>query len=172
MKIDFLALYGAVVGTIAILLQLRQWWLDRAILKVEASIIRHESPMEKLESERITFNLVIRAVNNGRRPVTVRTVGAFLAVSLLPDENGFVPEEASAETLLFGGTTGNTIEISPDGGQRTWEQRIFKGRQFLSHKKGNEQYGKAYVELTSGEKAFCDFRLRKDNEWPASAPSG
>jgi hypothetical protein len=155
MKVDFLALWGAFTGTIAIAIQTRQWWLDRAILKVEANIAI-------VRTDRLDVVLTISAVNNGRRPVNIRRVGALLAKASAPTlmQDAWV----SSEWNLFGGREEQPIQLSADGGHHDWKCVVRKGLKFLSGSKGDEKVGKAYVELTSGKRVFCDFLLLPDDK--------
>jgi hypothetical protein len=171
MKIDLLALYGAVMGTAAFFFQTRQWWFDRAILKVEGAI-------SIVHTDKMSVILSISAVNNGRKPVSIRSVDVFLTRESVPIPQGLSPERreeivklnqaklVSHGLNLFGGRGGRPIELSPDGGQQTWEIPIHEGLKFLSDSKGGEKLGKASIELTSGKKIFCTFPLLNEDQWP------
>jgi hypothetical protein len=165
------AIYGALTGTIAILVQVRQWRLDRAILKVEGAI-------SIVNTDKIRVLLSISVVNNGRRPVNIRRVGALLAKESVSIPLGLSPQRKAeelkklqdmwqySELTLFGGRDEKPIYLDPDGGHHVWKSAISKGLKFLSESKGNEQVGKAFVELTSGKKVFCTFLLLNDDQWP------
>src|ERR1035437_2496221 len=89
----WVAIYGAATGTIAIASTIRQWWLDRAILKPEATI-------SIVQTDKTRVVLTISAVNNGRRPVRIKHVGALLAKESSPvDMQAFWD---SSELTLFG----------------------------------------------------------------------
>jgi hypothetical protein len=153
----WVAIYGAATGTIAIASTIRQWWLDRAILKPEATI-------SIVQTDKTRVVLTISAVNNGRRPVRIKHVGALLAKESSPvDMQAFWD---SSELTLFGARGEKPIELSADGGQTIWNMQFMKGTRFLHHTNKGEQYGKAYVELTSGKKVFCTFLLLNDDQWP------
>ncbi|MGA3144874.1 MAG: hypothetical protein ABSF10_17885 [Verrucomicrobiota bacterium] len=170
MKIElWVALWGAVTGTFASCYNIRQWFLDRAKLKVEANIaIEH--------TDRLRVVLTISAVNVGRRPVSIRRVGAFLAETNAPIPQGLSPERSaevtkimretlvSSELTLFGGREEKPIELNPDGGQHVWKCSLPERLKFLRDSKGDEEVGKAYVELTSGKRVFCDFLLLPDDK--------
>ena len=170
MKVElWVAIYGAVTGTIAIASTIRQWWLDRAILTVKANV-------SIVNTDRVRVMLSVSAVNKGRRPVSISTVGALLTTDS-PSTTQMMSAERSVELvknlpcnshslLLFGGRDERPTQLSPDGGQETWASPIPRQMRFLGHKKGNEELGTAYVELTSGKKLSCDFPILKDEFWP------
>jgi hypothetical protein len=104
----WVAIYGALTGTIAIALQIRQWLVDRPMLKVEGAVsIVHTDKMRVL--------LSISVVNNGRRPVNIRRVGALLAKESVTVPQGLSPRGRAeklkklqdlweySELTLFGG---------------------------------------------------------------------
>jgi len=159
MKGEFLvAIYGALTGTVAIASTIRQWWLDRAILKLEANI-------SIVQADAMRVVLTISAVNNGRRPVRIKHVGSLLAKESVPIDMQMFWD--SSELTLFGARGEKPIELSADGGQTIWNMQIKKGTQFLHHNNNKgERYGKAYVELTSGKKVFRTFLLLSDDQWP------
>jgi hypothetical protein len=170
----WVAIYGAVTGTIAIASTIRQWWLDRAIVKLEGAIaIVHTDEMKVV--------LRISAVNNGRRPVNIRRVAASLSKESVTVPLGLSPERraeelkkmqdmwVSSEFNLFGGQEEKPFQLNPDGGHHHWECVVPKGLKFLSNSKGDEKVGKAFVELTSGKKLFCTFLLLNDAQWPPFA---
>jgi hypothetical protein len=170
MKIDYLALYGAVTGTIAIAFTIRQWWVDRANLKVDGAI-----SIEHTDATRVM--LTITAVNNGRRSVMVKSVCVFVRNNSMLIPQGASPAQMDAfsklnlaeltfQLVLWGARNEMPIELGPDGGQHIWKVPLSKDAKFLSESKRKENFGKAYVELTSGKQTFCKFRLLKDNEWP------
>lgn len=89
MKVElWVAIYGAVTGTIAIASTIRQWWLDRAILQVKANIAI-------VNTDRLRVMLSISAVNNGRRPVSIKHVGALLDRTSVPIPLGLSPERSA-----------------------------------------------------------------------------
>lgn len=168
MKVDYLALWGAVTGTIATLHIVWQWFVDRANLKLEGGI-------SIVHTDRLNVVLRVSAVNNGRRPVRIRRVVALLSKTCPPP--GLSRERSaelsktgganlvSVELQLFGGKE-EAIELSPDGGNHLWECPLTKDMEFLSHSEGADQYGKGYVMLTSGKKIFFTFNLLRSDQWP------
>ena len=178
MKVElWVAIYGAVMGTIASGIATAHviWQLfhDRANLDVKGQI-------SFVHTDRMRVILRISAVNNGRRPVSVRSVAAFLAKESLPIPQGVSPDR-SAEVLelnqaklishqlnIFGGRGEKPFQLDPDGGEQTWDIHLYKRVQFQKHTKGNEELGMACVELTSGKKVLCDFLIPKDEHWPSA----
>lgn len=63
------------------------------------------------------------------------------------------------------GNAGKSIELSPDGGQHTWEIVLPRNPGFQSFTKRGEKVGKGYVLLTSGKKAFFTFPLLEGDVW-------
>jgi len=167
----WVAIYGALTGTIAIALQIRQWLVDRARLKVEGAI-------SIVNTDKMRVVLSISVVNNGCRPVNIRRVGALLAKESVTVPQGLSPQGRAeelkklqdlweySELTLFGGRDEKPIYLDPDGGHHVWESPISKGLKFLSESKEDEQTGRAFVELTSGKKVFCTFLLLNDDQWP------
>ena len=176
MNLDFLAWWGAVTGTIASGLAtahiIWQWRVDRAELKIEGD-------MSIVHTDRVYVVLTISVVNNGRRPVRIKRVAAFLtkaSVPILPP--GLSPEQradlskallsglTSHELCLFGGPGEGPIELSPDGGHQVWKYPLTKDVEFVTHSKGVEQCGGGYVLLTSGNKICFKFTLLHNDQWP------
>lgn len=174
MKIEmWVAIWGALTGTFATAYNLSQWFLDRARLKVEGKI-------DVVHTTRIDVVLTISAVNIGRRPVSVKSVAAFLSnepaniqtpIGLSPQQRAEFLNTAqrflvSSELVLFGSRAELPVVLKPDGGQEVWKCSLPKGVKFLTYKKGDEENGRACVQLTSGKKVFCDFLLLSDDQWP------
>ena len=169
----WIAVYGAVTGTIAVAHQVSQWFLDRANVKVTGQIAIEST-------DRLAVVLSVRAVNVGRRPVKIRQVLVSLSTEAAPWPAGLPPEKTaefkqmhavhwvSSERYLFGARGEKALELSPDGGDYTWRTEIQKGVRFVSDTKQGEKYGKGQVVLTTGKKVPFNFLLLKDDQWPPS----
>lgn len=158
---------GAVTGTIACAYNLWQWRVDRGNVSLSAVLHRRHDP-------HLHVDLTITAVNNGRRPVKINCAGALLSTTSVPLPAGLPPEKQAQIKKSLTGLSSHelqihespAIELAPDGGDKIWTFRIDKGMEFLADSEGEERYGKAYIQLTSGEMMFCKFRLPKESEWP------
>jgi hypothetical protein len=172
MRVDYLALWGAVTGTIATFHLIWQWFVDRANLKLEGDI-------SIVHSDSLNVVLSVSVVNDGRRPVRIKRVAAFLTKTSAPIPAGLSPVHiaevsktmsanlTSHELYLFGGRQEEAIELSADGGYHLWKCRLTKDVEFLAHSKGDEQYGSGYVMLTSGKKILFTFNLLRSDQWPS-----
>jgi hypothetical protein len=167
MKLEwYLALWGAFTGTIACAHLLRGWFHDRGRLKVRGE-------MSVDYGRRLVVLLTIRAVNLGRRPVRISKVAALLSKSSMPVPPGTPPERAaelqkglvSSEICPSGDRGEQVVELSPDGGQHTWELPLPQHVNFVCYAKRGEKLGKGYVMLTSGKKVFFGFPLLEDAVW-------
>jgi hypothetical protein len=157
MKVDLLALYGAVMGTIATAHLIYQWHLDRAQLKLHAALgINHEGGRR--------VRLKVSVVNIGRRPVRISLVAALL-------EKG-EPNILVCFLPIFSDGGQAPLELSPDGGQKTWDTTLDKRVPFEKHKKGKYEFGKIWVQLTSGKQIFCDFPIVENGLWPVMELAG
>jgi hypothetical protein len=149
--IDLLAFYGAIMGTIATAHLIYQWYLDRPKLKLNAAlIIYHEG------GNRVKFDMSV--VNIGRRPVRIGLVAVLLEK----------PEPNVLESIMpiFSDKGQTPLELSPDGGQQIWSKPVERRVPFEKHKKGEYEFGRVYVMLTSGKRIFCEFPLLEEQYWP------
>ena len=177
MKVDFLAWWGAVFGTVGSLLAtfhlLWQWFVDRGRLKLDGyTMLRHTDRLEEV--------LVIEAVNNGRRSVRIKHVSALLTKTYVPYVPGQSPEQRaemlkhvanvdSVKLPLFGEEQGEEAELSADGGHRVWEKPVAEGMELFSVTKRRRKHGQGCVTLTSGKKIFFSIRLYPKDNWPPFA---
>jgi hypothetical protein len=159
---------GTVAGTIALGIQIRHWRLDRAKLNVEAKI----SLVRTARSTRFVPVFSVHAVNVGRRPVRIKELVAELVAELPPQvvvppgAAEKLPKLISNKLFLYDSLGADPIELSPDGGEHTWEFEVPAGVRFLCKPKGGEEYGKGHVMLTSGKKKFFEFQNLRDDQWP------
>ena len=71
--IDYIAIWGAVTGSVALIIQLLQFARDRSRLKLDASFLIC-SDIQRPEM-RLKFELNI--VNIGRRPIVIESAGVI-----------------------------------------------------------------------------------------------
>jgi hypothetical protein len=144
-----------------------RWWYDirqdRANLKVEASMC------VKSDERGLRACIEISAVNNGRRPAKIKGISIPLS-----KEHDPIPMNLNAEqreqfvrnmrqtrrssTL----SNPNFLEIAADGGSYQWELPLRGKTSFQSEKRGNDTWGKGYVEFTSGKKLWFEFTIIPD----------
>jgi hypothetical protein len=172
MRIElWVSVWGAVTGTFGAAYGLRQLYLDRAKLKVEAKITVQYT-------HRINVVLTASVVNVGRRSVRIKEVSAYLTKSALPIPIGLSPEKADemrrareaghSESLLclFGSRGESAFELKPDGGEHNFSKEIPEGCRFLSDTEFGEKHGRGYILLTSRKKLPFRFLLLPDDKWP------
>ena len=151
-----LSTYAAVVSSVTAFFQVRQMFLDRAHIGVEASMAV-ESGYEFGPISVVTFG--VRAVNTGHRLVRVKKVAAYLERG--PDIGGLTP--STSECVIFGARGEQPVELSADGGECSWKTAVAKTLRFERVNREGFDYGTAYVLLTSGKKICAEFQIISDD---------
>jgi hypothetical protein len=153
------AIWGAITGTLALVIQLLQHLADRPKLVLRSSM------GIKSDAQNPKHHLYVRLeiVNNGGRSARVERIAVMLPESTAPiiprREQSSTLRLVSSEFVLFDAETkGRFIEIPPGGGKHVHEQYNFPentARVMFQEQKE----GKAFIRLTSGKKLFTTFFL-------------
>jgi hypothetical protein len=159
------AIWGAITGTIALIIQLTQHLADRAKIKLEASMSFQSNEVNP------KFHLCVQlsVVNEGRRLVRIECAGivmpnATLKTSAKPTQPSISLEASSSRRELFNAKTKNRLlELSAEGGKFTFTDDLFpenEAREMFQKQK----YGKAFIRLSSGKELFTHFNLMNPDD--------
>ena len=162
------AIWGAITGTFALVIQLLQHLADRPRLTLQSSM------GIKSDARNPVHHLFVRLemVNNGRRSVRVERMAVLVPGTTAPiipkREEGANLKLVSSELVLFDAEDkGRFIEISPEGGKYIHEQYNFPEN--IARVMFQEQReGKILVRLTSGKELFTTFCLVNPDHLPKS----
>jgi hypothetical protein len=100
--------WGAVTGTVAIAIQLTQYFTDRSQLKLNAFMSMESN--EKLPEHHLAFTMEV--VNHGRRVAYIRRVGIQLEPSVMAIGGKWTKADESELTIFDADRTGRTIELA------------------------------------------------------------
>ena len=155
------ALWGAVTGTIALMLQLARHRADRPILKLDA-VLRLTS--DRTSKIRIVFT--IEAVNHGQRLIRIESAGIELppAKAKLPEG---VTEERSELFVFQSERAGGRVELD-EGNKFTFGLDPFP-RELLS---ALSKRATAFVEDTRGQRYRTKFDVFPEDKLPKDEQPG
>jgi len=170
---NWLGLCGAITGTVALLLNLRQWRHDRANVKVTAEVSITNTDINRHVHTVSFVVLTISVVNIGHRPASVKRVWVPITNESIPFPPGLTPEVLQnmrdtlqqTELVVFGGGNEKPIDLKQDGGHFQWTIQIKKGIKLLPDPKDKDS-GNVFVELTSGDKILGKFYMLPADKWP------
>jgi hypothetical protein len=149
--------WGAVTGTVAITMQLAQYFADRSRLKLSA-VMSIESN-EKLAEHHLVFTLDV--VNHGRRVSYIRCAGIQLEPRKI-DIGGIKMQEDESEITLFDADrTGRTVELA-EGKRHRFVLEPFR-------EKAGETFRDtevAFVTDTRGRKYTTKFKTIRSKDLP------
>ena len=100
--------WGAVTGTVAIAIQLKQYVADRSQLKLTASMSMASN--EKQPENHFVFT--IEVINQGRRVTCIRHAGIQLEPSVMSIGGKWLQADESEITIFDADKTGRTIELT------------------------------------------------------------
>jgi hypothetical protein len=100
--------WGAVTGTVAIAIQLTQYFTDRSKLKLHAFMSMASN--EKMLEHHLVFT--IEVVNHGRRVSYIRRAGIQLEPSVMHIGGKWTQADESELTIFDADRTGRTIELA------------------------------------------------------------
>jgi hypothetical protein len=161
------AIWGAVTGTIALIIQGMQHLADRAKVKLEASM----SFASNAVNPRIHLCVQLSVLNEGRRLVRIESAGIIMPNTMLktfakPGQPSLSLESSSSCRELFNAKTKNKhLELSADGGKFTFTDDFFpenEAREMFQKQK----YGTAFIRLSSGKEFFARFNLMNPDDLP------
>jgi hypothetical protein len=162
MKTELLSIWGSITGTIAILLQIRQWIHDRPKLKVSAHmVVRSES-----NSDPDPVYLEVRAVNLGRRAVRITEVATMHHIQDIGDAPFDIKKAELTHIIFRSGIDEKPLELNTDGDEHIWQSTVFLNTRFLVKRTPKGDFGKVYVNLANGKRVFCKFLVLPTSEWP------
>jgi hypothetical protein len=164
--IECIGIYGAAVGTLSGLWNIRQWLVDRAKLEVRGTF-------SLVHTDQEFWQIDVSAVNHGRRPLRIKRVAILLKneppFGIGPAAETSKLRPVASEMCLYDSGVKPAFELNPDGGDGNWRFQHKTRPNFLIKRKGVDSLGTAYVMLTSGKKYFCNFFI--GNELLASEPA-
>src|SRR5579872_6574845 len=153
---SWLSFYGAITGTVALILNLRQWWHDRANIKVDADIsITNTDINGNIQPVQFVV-LCVTVVNIGHRSASIKSISVPLTKDSMPIPQGATPEiiesmrqyHIGGQLILFGGRDEEPIELKQDGGNFKIKGELKKHIPILPNEDDNK-LGTVLVELTS-----------------------
>ncbi|MEI7819562.1 MAG: hypothetical protein WCK55_01495 [Verrucomicrobiota bacterium] len=150
------ALWGALTGTIALLIQLKQHHADRAHLKLDAVL---SITSDRTSKTRVTFT--IDAVNHGRRLIRIESAGIELPPTKPPLPEGVI-EERNELFVFQSERAGRRVELEGEGGKFTFRTDPFP-RELLSVL---GRRATAFVEDTRGHRYRVKFDVIPEGQTP------
>lgn len=174
---SWLALYGAITGTVACARTGWQWWNDRANIKIEAHVsITTNDVIGAFHRDKLFVVLLVMVVNVGHRQASIKSISVPLTDDSMPIPHGMSPEMVESmkkcyiggSLPVFGGMGETPVELKPDGGVFKREVQLRRGLPLLANK-DNAELSTVTVELTSGKRYLAAFELLPDDKWPSNA---
>jgi hypothetical protein len=163
------AIWGAITGTIALIIQLMQHLADRAKVQLEASM----SFQSNEANPKFHLCVQLSVVNQGRRLVRIESAGIILPNTTLKTlgklgQPSLSFESSSSRRELFNAKTKNRLlELSAEGGKFTFTDDTFpenEAREMFQKQK----HGTAFIRLSSGKEPFASFNLINPDDLPRS----
>lgn len=166
---DAIGIWGAITGTLALGIKAFELFVDRAQLKLEASMGFQSNEA----NPKIHLYVQLSVVNQGRRLVRIESAGVILPNSTLktlakPGQPSLPLKSSSPKRELFNAKTkGHLLELSAEGGKFTFTDDKFpenEAREMFNTQKD----GKAFVRLSSGKELITTFCVVNPDDLPKS----
>lgn len=151
-----IALWGAVTGTIALVLQLLEYRADRSDLRISAHL--SNTVDRQRPSARLVF--VIDAVNHGRRVVTIRKAG----IELPPPDDRLPPgvlAQTSYVRIFDSDEMGPAVTLA-EGGNHAFRIDPFP----VETARNLPYHSTAFIEDSVGRRYTCTFYTIKPENLP------
>ena len=150
-----IAVWGAITGTVAIVLQVLQYRADRSDLRISAhlsSAVDRQRPAARLVFE-------IDAVNHGRRPVSIREAGIQLPPSEEPLEPGVLAR--TSHVRIFESSAARSVTLA-EGDRHCFRIDPFS----VETARKLPYHATAFVEDTLGRRYTSKFYTIKPENLP------
>lgn len=157
------AIWGALTGTLALVVQALQYFADRGKLVVAA----HMSQRVDRANPKSRISVDVDVVNLGRRPISIEHVGIMLPNP--PKKEKEVVRNMRTSTPLFDAQSANKLFRLEEGQKHTFRSDPFPqawGRALYAVGKK----GTAFVRLTNGKEYRATFYLIDPAHFPKTEP--